>query len=79
MIAYQRALARALEQGHGSVPGVPDEAVRHFARVVERKRRSGAGRSANARVRRLAALFLNRARVDALKLVAEHFLDLTAR
>jgi hypothetical protein len=58
MIAYQRALARALEEGHGSVPGVPDEAVRHFARLAERKQRSGAGRCANAPARGLSVLRL---------------------
>ena len=37
MIEYQRALARALSQGGGEVPGVSPEAVAAFARQAERK------------------------------------------
>ncbi len=37
MIDYQRALARALSQGKGDVPGVSPAAVAGFARQAERK------------------------------------------
>lgn len=57
MIEYQRALAQALTQGHGSVPGVSDQAVAQFARLAQHKRRALRGQTCTrARPRWLAAL-----------------------